>query len=274
MSKTRVSRATFPRLSQFAREYLLLLPLGAVIALVWVNSFPESYYRLTYAVSFAVNDVAMTLFFALMTKEVVEATAPGGVLHPWRRAIVPVIAAVGAVVVPALIHVRVVEALEEPVLAIGWPVTLATDLAISYFVARLIFRQHAVIAFLLLLGIASDTFGFLVLDVAILQPLGTYTNRWLEIGGGSNWWYHPVWWMVGTFLPWMGAFAMANQAGRRGASPIGVLFLALVLTALLGALGVVLGVPYAGWNLGTFAVAFLPAIALTVLITGLGARRG
>jgi hypothetical protein len=118
------------------------------------------------------------------------------------------------------------------------------------------------------------TFVFLLLDVAILQPLGTYTNRWLEIGGGSNWWYHPVWWMVGTFLPWMGAFAMANQAARRGASPIGVLFLGLVLTALLGALGVVIGVPYAGWNLGTFAVAFLPAIALTVLITGLGARRG
>lgn len=122
-------------------------------------------------------------------------------------------------------------------------------------------------------GLAA-TVVFLLIDVAILQPLGVYTNRWREVGGGSNWWYHPVWWMVGTFLPWMGAFAMANQAARRGASPIGVLFLGLVLTALLGALGVVIGVPYAGWNLGTFAVAFLPAIALTVLITGLGARRG
>ena len=168
MSKTRVPRATFPRLSQVARENLLLLPLGALIALVWVNTVPESYYRLTYAVSFAVNDVAMTVFFALMTKEVVEATAPGGVLHPWRRAIVPVIAAVGAAVVPALIHLRVVEALEEPVLAAWWPVSLATDLAMSYFVARLIFRQHAVIAFLLLLGIASDAFGFLAL--ALFEP--------------------------------------------------------------------------------------------------------
>ncbi len=170
MSETRVWRTTFPRLSQFAREHLLLLPFGALIALVWVNTAPESYYRLTYAVSFAVNDVAMTLFFALMTKEVVEATAPGGVLHPWRRAIVPVIAAVGAAVVPALIHLRVVEALEEPVLAAGWPVSLATDLAMSYFVARLIFRQHAVIAFLLLLGIASDALGFLAL--ALFDPVG------------------------------------------------------------------------------------------------------
>jgi Na+:H+ antiporter, NhaA family len=169
VSETRVSRTTFPRLSQFARENLLLLPLGALIALVWVNTLPDSYYRLTYALSFAVNAIAMTLFFALMTKEVVEATAPGGVLHPWRRAIVPVIAAVGAAVVPALIYRRVVEALEEPVLAAWWSVSLATDLAMSYVVARLIFRKHAVIAFLLLLGIASDAFGFVAL--ALFDPV-------------------------------------------------------------------------------------------------------
>ena len=169
MSKTRVWRTTFPRLSYFAREHLLLLPFGALIALVWVNTVPESYFRFTYAVSFVVNDVAMTLFFALMTKEVVEATAPGGVLHSWRRAIVPVIAAVGAAAVPALIHLRAVEALDEPMLAAGWPVALATDLAVSYFVARLIFRKHAVIAFLLLLGIASDALGFLAL--ALFDPM-------------------------------------------------------------------------------------------------------
>ena len=169
MSEPRASRPTFPRLSQVARENLLLLPVGALIALAWVNTLPESYFRFTYAVSFAVNDVAMTVFFALMTKEVVEATAPGGVLHPWRRAIVPLIAAVGAAAVPALIHLRVVEALEEPVLGTWWPVSLATDLAMSYAVARLIFRQHAVVAFLLLLGIASDAFGFLAL--ALFDPV-------------------------------------------------------------------------------------------------------
>ncbi len=114
---------------------------------------------------------------------------------------------------------------------------------------------------------------FLLLDVSLLQPLGTYTNRWREIGGGSNWWYHPVWWMAGTFLAWMGAFAQANQAARGGANPAGVFLLALVLAAVGGALGVVFGVPFAGWTLGTFAVAFLPGIALTALVTGLGGRR-
>src|SRR5215510_16620316 len=99
----RVWRAV-PRLSRFAIEHLLLLPLGAVIALIWVNTRPESYYRFTYAIAFVVNDVAMAFFFALITKEVVEATAPGGVLHPWRRAVAPMIAALGATVVPALAY--------------------------------------------------------------------------------------------------------------------------------------------------------------------------
>jgi NhaA family Na+:H+ antiporter len=163
-------RAAIPRFSRFAVDGLLLLPLATLIAMVWVNAAPESYYRITYAMSFAVNDMAMTFFFALMTKEVVEATAPGGVLHPWRRAMVPVIAAIGASVVPALIHIRVVEALDEPALTIGWPVSLATDLAFSYFVARMIFQRHPVIAFLLLLGIASDMLGFLT--IAIFSPTG------------------------------------------------------------------------------------------------------
>ena len=62
----------------------MLLPLGALIALVWANVAPESYFRFVYAIEFVINDIAMVFFFALIAKEVVEATAPGGVLHPWR----------------------------------------------------------------------------------------------------------------------------------------------------------------------------------------------
>ena len=117
------------------------------------------------------------------------------------------------------------------------------------------------------------TFVFLIIDSLLLQRVGTYTNRWLAIGGGSNWWYHPVWWMVGTYLSWMGAWALANQADRGGASPVMAMVIALVFTAIVGALGVVIHVPYAAWTLGNFAVAFLVGITLTVLVTGLGSRR-
>jgi NhaA family Na+:H+ antiporter len=160
-------RANVPRLSRFALDHLLLLPLGALIALVWVNTAPESYYRFSYTIAFAVNDVAMVFFFALMTKEVVEATAQGGVLHPWRRALLPIIASIGATMVPALAYVRVVAALEEPMLAVAWPVSFATDIAFSYFVARLVFRLHPAIPFLLLLAIASDAFGSVALALSL-----------------------------------------------------------------------------------------------------------
>ncbi len=173
----RVWRSAFPRLSRFAIEHLLLLPLGAAIALVWVNTWPESYYRFTYAIAFAVNDIAMVFFFALMTKEVVEATAAGGVLHPRRRAWLPVVASLGATIVPALIHIQAVGLLDEPMLAEGWPIPFATDIAVSYFVARVIFRPHPVIPFLVLLAIASDTLGFVAL--ALFNP-----TRDLHLTGG------------------------------------------------------------------------------------------
>jgi len=162
-------RAAFPHLSRFALEHLLLLPLGAAIALIWVNVAAESYYRFAYAVAFAVNDVALMFFFALMTKEVVEATAPGGVLHPWRRAWLPVIASFGATLVPALLYQWLINLLDEPMLSVGWPVSFATDIAVSYFFARIIFGLHPVIPLLLLLAIASDALGFLAL--ALFNPL-------------------------------------------------------------------------------------------------------
>jgi len=164
----RSSGSRLPRLWDFAREHLLLLPAGAAIALVWVNLSPEGYYPFAYALAFPVNDVGLVFFFALMTKEVVEATAPGGVLHPWRRALLPVIAALAGVTASALIYPQVVDLLDEPALAVAWPVVCGTDLAISYFVARVIFGRHPMIPFVLLLGIASDALGLLA--IAAFHP--------------------------------------------------------------------------------------------------------
>jgi len=115
---------------------------------------------------------------------------------------------------------------------------------------------------------------FLLVDVMLLQNIGTYSNRWYEIGGGSNWWYHPVWWMVGTFIPWMGAWLLANQTNRNGHPSAGQgLITALVLAALIGAAATALGFPGAHWGLGTFGVAFLPGLVLATLISGIGKRR-
>jgi len=176
--RRRLWGAAVPRLSLFAAEHLLLLPLGAAIALVWANTGPESYFRFSYAAAFVVNDVAMVFFFGLMTKEVVQATAPGGVLHPWRRALLPVIASIGVTLVPTLIHTYLVAPLDEPMLASAWPVTFGTDLALGYFAARLIFgKHHPAIPFVILLAITCDAAGFVA--IGLFNP-----TRDLHLAGG------------------------------------------------------------------------------------------
>lgn len=169
-------RAAMPRMSRFALEHLLLL--GAVIAIIWVNTEPESYFNFAYAASFWVNDIAMMFFFGLMTKEVVEATARGGVLNSWRRALLPVVAAIGITVVPALIHLYLVEWFDEPMLALAWPVTLATDVALAYVCVRLVFKGHPAVPFLILLALAADAIGFVAL--ALFNP-----SRPLHLGVGA-----------------------------------------------------------------------------------------
>jgi hypothetical protein len=124
-------------------------------------------------------------------------------------------------------------------------------------------------------GIGLGAAGvFLLVDVMLLQNIGTYTNRWYEIGGGSNWWYHPIWWMVGTFIPWMGAWILANQTVKNGRPMAAPAFaMALVFSIVVAILAILLGFPGARWTLGTFAVAFLPGLALAAIVSGIGKRR-
>ena len=155
-----------PRLWDFATEHLLVLPAGVLVALVWANTLPQSYFSTTFPLQFLVNDVGMVLFFGLIMKEVAEATAPGGVLHPWRRAMLPLVASLGLTVVPALAFVGLVPLFDEPRLVEGWPVVLVTDVAFGYFVARLIFGRHPIIPWFVLLGICANAIGVVGLAAA------------------------------------------------------------------------------------------------------------
>ena len=123
------------------------------------------------------------------------------------------------------------------------------------------------------IGLAA-TGVFLLVDIILLQNIGTYTNRWYQIGGGSNWWYHPVWWMAGTFVPWMGAWILANQTVKAGrASPAIATAMALGFAVLVAILAILLGFPGARWTLATFAVAFLPGLAIAAIVSGIAKRR-
>ncbi|HUF47412.1 MAG TPA: Na+/H+ antiporter NhaA [Vicinamibacterales bacterium] len=149
----------------------LLLILGTVVALVWANLDIDTYHHYAHLLHFAANDVGMVFFFALATKEVFEATLPGGPLASPRQAAVPVIAAIGGMVVPAGVYLAAAYALDHSEMVRGWAIPTATDIAFSYLVARIVFpRGHSAIPFLLLLAIADDAMGLIIL--AVFYPSG------------------------------------------------------------------------------------------------------
>ena len=234
------------RAVRFAADRYLALPTGALIALAWANSRPESYFAWAHALSFLVNDVAMVFFFALVTGEIIEATAPGGALHTWRRAALPVVGALGGIAGSALAYVGYLRMGDESsVLIRGWPIPCAADLAFGYFIVRNICRRHPAIPFFLLLGIASDILGLLIVELryptadrhpvgalliagAIASAIGLRHCRvvkvwpYILIGGALSWWgiflsgLHPALALVPVmpFLP----RRQARPAARRRCS--------------------------------------------------------
>jgi NhaA family Na+:H+ antiporter len=158
------------RVSGFVLDYLMALPVGCAAALIWANTLPDSYFRFAHAAAFLVNDVGIVFFFALITKEVAEATLPGGALHPWRRAALPVAAAIGGVIVSIVCYLAFLQYVGEHMLTAGWVASCAIDIPGSYIIARLIFGRHPAVPFLLLLAIAADAIGLAC--VAVLNPVG------------------------------------------------------------------------------------------------------
>ena len=147
------------RVWRFVLDHRLAVPLGVTIALVWANTRAESYFALSLALSFAVNNVGMALFFALATQEVIEAMVPGGALHTWRRAVLPIVAAVGGTIGAIAVYQAYVHFGDEPLLVAGWPIVCAIDGGFSYFLVRALFGRHRATPFLLLLVIVSDAIG-------------------------------------------------------------------------------------------------------------------
>ena len=123
------------------------------------------------------------------------------------------------------------------------------------------------------IGLAAAAI-FMVIDSLVLQNLGLWTNRWREIGGGSNWWYHPIWWMVDAWLAWMGAWVLAQQAARGMRPSLGILMgLSVGLTLVVGALAALFHFPGASWTVASFGVAYLAGLPLAVFVSGMG-RKG
>jgi hypothetical protein len=110
------------------------------------------------------------------------------------------------------------------------------------------------------------TVVFSAIDIALLRPFKAYPWTWDAIGGGSTWWYLPVWWMLGTFLAWMGAIVTAGAAARGDATLLRLaapaVAASIIVTAGVRLAGLAVPLPVAVGGAFTLALAALALVAL------------
>lgn len=149
-------------------------------------------------------------------------------------------------------------------------IVLAAGIAVSFLPGRwTAARQVEGIAGAAALGLVG-ALVFTALDIVVLRPLKAYPWTWDAIGGGSSWWYVPVWWMLGTFLAWMGAIVTAGRAGREGGATartvLGIVAATIVIAAAAHLSGVGVTLPPAAG--GAFALALVLAAVITLVRQG------
>lgn len=171
----------------------------------------------------------MAFFFAIAAKEIWESLLPGGPLSNPRKAAMPLLATLGGIVGPALLFLAGAMALGQmDTIGKGWAVPCATDIAFSYLVGRLIFGSgHPAIAFLLLLAIADDAAGLVI--IAIAYPQQTPELAWLLLSLGGmliafvmgKMKIHSFWWylLIPGVMSWLG-FYWAHIHPALGLVPI------------------------------------------------------
>ncbi|HLU48257.1 MAG TPA: Na+/H+ antiporter NhaA, partial [Planctomycetota bacterium] len=140
----------------------------------------------------------------------------------------PILATIGGMAGPALLYLAGVHAFGPEQLSRGWAVPVATDIAFSYMIARAIFGSgHPAIPFLLLLAIADDAGGLLIL--AIFYPKNEPQLAWLLLSVGAvilgllfrRLRLHSFWWylLIPGILSWY-SFYQAHLHPALGLVPI------------------------------------------------------
>jgi len=178
---------------------------------------------------------------------------------------------VGAAIGAAVIVYLLVSRLVQPGIAqtlLQTAVVLAAGVAASLLPAQwTTARSTQGIAGAAAVGLWG-TIVFMAIDIIALRPLKAYPWTWDAVGGGSTWWYLPIWWMLGTFVAWMGGLLTAGRAARGGPTSLvalatPVLLGAFVVTAaaLLARLGVYLPVAAGAAFTATLTVLAVVAIA-------------
>ena len=194
----RAARIVWRPLDRFLRIEAasgILLLMSAAVALAWANSpWRESYGQLWQvpvgvrvgglvferSLAWVVNDILMTVFFFVVGLEI-RREIHHGELSEWRRAMLPAIAALGGMIVPAALYLIVARA---PEVRAGWGVPMATDIAFAIGILTLLGKRVPASLRVLLLAIAvMDDLGAIVV-IALFYSSGISVVG-LGIAGGG-----------------------------------------------------------------------------------------
>ncbi len=186
----------------------VVLLVAAVVALLWANApFGESYehfWETHFEFSFSgihlneslrelVNDGLMAIFFFVVGLEIKRELVTGDLRDP-KAAALPVIAALGGMVVPALLYISFNGAGEA---SQGWGIPMATDIAFSVGVVSLLGRRVPVGAKLFLLALA------IVDDIGAIAVIAIFYTDALLLG------------YLGAAIGGLVAVSVANRVGIR-----------------------------------------------------------
>ena len=214
----------------------LLLLAATVAALVWVNSpWSGTYHeilethitleigdliRLDEPIEAWINDALMAVFFFVVGLEIKRELVVGELREP-RAAALPAIAAVGGMVVPALIYVAFNS---SGAAAGGWGIPMATDIAFAVGVVSLLGSRvpSAMKVFLLTLAIVDDIGAIAVIAIFYTSDLST---GWLLVAVAAilvvvgmrvaRIWWIPAYVAVGAFV-WLAVFESGIHATIAG----------------------------------------------------------
>jgi len=126
-----------------------------------VIGFENKTVHLNYSVSMWINDGLMAIFFLLVGLEIKREIVEGELSSP-KKAIMPILCAIGGALVPAAIFFALNSGAET---AAGWAIPMATDIAFALAVISLLDKRVPVSLkiFLAALAIVDDLIAILVI---------------------------------------------------------------------------------------------------------------
>jgi NhaA family Na+:H+ antiporter len=170
----------------------ILLASSAILALIWANSPWSGSYENLWSARFAitvagqsldldlrhwVNDGLMTIFFFVVGLEIKREITSGHLANR-RAALLPVVAAIGGMAVPALIYLLIAGQTAPR----GWAIPMATDIALAIGVMSVAKGRTPASLRAFLLGLAIvDDIGAIVI-IAVVYSSGVAFG-WLTAAG-------------------------------------------------------------------------------------------